>query len=137
MTYYGETVTYSSSSGHGYCPLYGMCVQSSSKCPVYGRKEEPKKEEKKVANKKYYKVVKETPAWERGAILECDGDGGYKAINDLWDKIENNGDYVEIKKVVEGSDFFERVYAMGKASKMLFVTKEKAQEMASKYFTQE
>lgn len=98
--------------------------------------EEPKKEKKHVS-KRYYKVVKETPAWKAGAILESDNDGGYKAINDLWDNIEDLGSYCETKKVVEESDFFERVYAMGKAHKMMFVTKEKAQELASKYFTGE
>jgi len=97
-----------------------------------------KSEENKVS-KKYYKVTQDTPAWKKGAILEQQDNGDYKAINDLWDNVEGLSDsYVESDKVVEGaSEFYERVYAMGKAQKMVFVTKEKAQEMASKFFTGE
>lgn len=99
-------------------------------------KGEPIKEKK--MSKKYYRVLKDTPAWKQGAIVELD-DNEYKAINDLWDNVENLKEtYYETVQIVENSpEFFERVYAMGKAQKMLFVTKEKAQEMASKYFTGE
>lgn len=95
------------------------------------------KKESTSMSKKYYRVIKDTPAWKQGAIIE-ENDDGYKAINDLWDGVEDLKDYEETTKVVENaSDFFERVYAMGKAQKMVFVTKEKAQELASKYFTGE
>jgi hypothetical protein len=92
--------------------------------------------EESVAEK-YYKVIKDTPAWKKGAILKQDADGDYRAINDLWDAIEDLGSYHETGRVVEHSSFYERVYAMGKAQKMLFVSREKAQEMASKFFTGE
>lgn len=95
-----------------------------------------KKETTMSKSERHYRVVKDTPMWKKGAILEKEGTE-YKAINDLWDQIDDISGYVEGEKVVENSDFFERVYAMGKASKLMYVTREKAQEMASKFFSGE
>lgn len=90
--------------------------------------------DKKMDTSKYYVVRKDTPAWEAGAILKnTGGNGGYKAIATLWDKpcIETL-DYHEAKMVVEGSDFFERVYAIEQDGKTVYTTKEKARDAVGK-----
>lgn len=92
---------------------------------------------------KYYRVEKDTFIWKEGAILEFDSslgnDGGYKAINDLWDTCELNGEWItrNIIEAPENSDTFARVYNVGKQDKMVFATKEKAREMANSMFTVE
>lgn len=85
---------------------------------------------------KYYKVVKDHPFWETGAIVSNeDVETNYKAINDIFMKQYTDSEDFEPSLsfkalVVEYSDFFERVYQMGKLEKMLFGTKKQAQAAA-------
>lgn len=87
--------------------------------------------------KKFYRVKKDTFMWLEGAILEYDEDegNGYGAINDLWDAVELDGEYITANIIEKNPDWFERVYEMSKAGKAVYVTKEKAREMASQFFS--
>lgn len=86
---------------------------------------------------KYYRVLQDTPMWNQGAILErCESlgnNGGYTAINDLWDATDLQGEYqsANVVETDDNSKFFERVYPMGKLEKMVFGTKKQAQAAAS------
>ena len=78
--------------------------------------------------KKYYRVKKDTPIWDAGAIIATDCSGDYRALEDVWNRSDKKGSvYAESDEIVEASkneEFFERVYA-SKSEKALFVTKEK------------
>lgn len=92
-----------------------------------------KKEEKNMA--KFYRVKKETPAWEAGAVVSNEKDSAkYKTINDLWDKECIEGiEYWESLKVVESSpEWFERVYPVNLIKKTVYKLKAQAQELLSK-----
>lgn len=83
---------------------------------------------------KYYKVIKENPLWEVGAILsDVDEPRGYMPIEDVWNKHDILTEYLS-SKIVEGSpDFFERVYK-SLADKMVYLTKEQFQKAFDKKF---
>ena len=74
---------------------------------------------------KYYRVIKDTPLWEEGAILSCNARGlqGYVGVEDIWDKHENMNEYLSANIVENCPEFFERVYA-DNLDKMVFKTKE-------------
>jgi hypothetical protein len=61
---------------------------------------------------KYYRVKKDTFMWKEGAILQNSYNGGYVAIEDIWNKVELNNEYISAPIIEnEGnSEFFERVY---------------------------
>lgn len=79
---------------------------------------------------KFYKVIKDTPAWEKGAIIKFDGSESYKAVNTLFSREGAEPGYVEVRRVVEAQpEFFERVYQATEGGKTVYVTKEKAKEL--------
>lgn len=86
---------------------------------------------------KFYRVKQGNFLWNEGAILKCDeklgSNGGYYAIDDLWDQVEINDEYVSahIIEAPENAKFFERVYSLGALEKRLFGTKEQAQAAAA------
>lgn len=78
---------------------------------------------------KYYRVIKDTPLWEVGAILgeNARQSTGYVGIEDIWDKHENMREYLS-KNIIENCpEFFERVYC-DNLDKMIFKTKEQLKE---------
>lgn len=77
---------------------------------------------------KFYKVVKDHPALEVGAILQ-EVARGYRPISDLWTKDIKNlpDDYVEVLRLVEGSDWFERVYEVTVNGDTRYMSKADAQ----------
>lgn len=84
-------------------------------------------------SKKYYRLIKEHPVWEVGAIVQQqDGDkGSYEPVDTIWNKdIFDEEDLTEYKTVVEKTPWFERVYPIGKLEKMMFGTKKQAQAAA-------
>lgn len=94
-------------------------------------KEDRKKSESEtiMSATKYYKVLKETPLWEEGAIIARDSDGDYKAVNNLWNKIEGNTTEYCKYTIVEAkvnSSFFERVYEIKDGDTVKYGTKEQA-----------
>lgn len=84
---------------------------------------------------KYYRVVKEHPAWEIGAVLVSEeAKKRYSPLNDIWDKHESSNGWVEGAELVEVSDWFERVYPIGKLEKMVFGTKEQARKAIESFY---
>jgi hypothetical protein len=88
-------------------------------------------------SKKYYRVVKDHPFWELGAIISNESNEDYYlTTNDIFMKQDADGDDFESARgfssdIVEYSDFFERVYPMGKLEKAMFGNKKQAQAAAS------
>ena len=86
---------------------------------------------------KFYRVKQGNFLWNEGAILERNeklgSNGGYCAIDDLWDQVEMNGEYISahIIEAPENAKFFERVYPLGTLEKKLFGTKKQAQAAAA------
>lgn len=91
---------------------------------------------------RYYRVIKEHPTWEIGAILKQKDQANendirnYTAISDVWDKELGKG--VDVSGWWEGgtlvenqTEWFERVYPIGEVSKMLFGNKKQAQAAAA------
>ncbi len=90
------------------------------------------KNNNKTMNEKYYQVLKDTPAWKTGAIIEGrGGNNGYSAINAVYETEAAEGiSYYETKQVVENSpEYFERVYRVAKDKKTVYTTKEAAQKI--------
>lgn len=93
--------------------------------------------------KKYYRVKKDNFLWKEGAILKLDvdlsnsntdgTDGGYRAIDDVWDNVELNGEYISKDIIEDNTDYFERVYK-SKLEDMLFDTKEAVMEAYNRNF---
>lgn len=84
---------------------------------------------------KFYRVIKETPAWEVGAVLELDGNNHYRAISDLWDTeaLEDCNDYYEAQSVVEdATGWFERVYEVSILGKAKYLAKDAAKAAHNK-----
>ncbi len=82
---------------------------------------------------KFYKVIKDTPLWEVGAILEntaCEGKG-YDPIEDIWNKHKKQTEYLSDYIVEDSPDFFQRVYK-SKLAKTMFVTKEELKKLYAK-----
>lgn len=88
---------------------------------------------------KYYRALKTTTAWEKGAILQFDlnmNNGWYTLTCDLWDtpaatklrekQGSSQGQIGESCVLVENSpEWYERVYPIGD-KKVKYVTKDKA-----------
>lgn len=93
---------------------------------------------KESMSKKYYRVIKDHPLWEVGAILEKQDDG-YALTDDFWNK-DFPGDhdfsgYTEDRYLVENQpEWFERVYEMSHLGKLVYLTKEEAKAQAAKFF---
>lgn len=82
---------------------------------------------------KYYRVIKEHPLWEVGAVITNEAyDDDYAPIEDVWNKIAGTENYTEDIRVVEqSSDFFERVYK-NKLDKAAFYTKDEIKKIYNK-----
>lgn len=60
----------------------------------------------------YFRVKKDTFLWEEGAILFDKGNGHVVPIEDIWNKTENQTEYIT-RRIVEdpnNADYFEKVY---------------------------
>lgn len=84
---------------------------------------------------KFYRVLKESPLWDEGAIIsdETYGSGnGYKAIDQVYvhDKCEH--EYISSPIVESQPDWFERVYPVNLVSKTVYKLKAEAKEILSK-----
>lgn len=95
--------------------------------------------EKTMSTAKYYRVLKDHPYLEIGAIIgNADKADQYRVVDSVFLKEEvtdniPDGLYVyEAAPVVEHApEFYERVYAIGKLEKMLFGNKKQAQAAAA------
>lgn len=111
-----------------------MASPTTSK-PINQMLPKSSKETKKMTTK-YYRVKKDLPAWNAGAILKLDScDNTYVSINDLWDStaVEKVEDSVcEHAGIVENSpEWFERVYEVGLLGKTKYLVKDAAQKAYS------
>lgn len=88
---------------------------------------------------KYYRVLKDTPLWKKGAILEntYSSGKGYHPTEDIWwnDAFEGeeNGEYLSAKFIEKQPEWFERVYK-STVDKMLFLTKQELTDLYDKAF---
>lgn len=81
---------------------------------------------------KYYRLKKDTPALDAGAILRLDGDG-YKPIDDLYSTPACGDNPYFAKFTIENaSDWYERVYPVNLITKTVYKLKEEAREYFSK-----
>lgn len=87
---------------------------------------------------KYYRLKKETPIWEEGAILSNEGNStSYKPIEDIWNRVPGTIGYYESEKIVEAhenSHWFERVYR-DSVTGMIFKTSDQLKTLYQIAFT--
>ena len=87
-------------------------------------------------SKKYYRVIKENFMWEVGAILEHNPslghkEGGYEPVEDVWNKQEDQTEYISAYLIEKSPEFFERVYT-NDVEKVIFKTKEELKNQFNK-----
>lgn len=99
-----------------------------------------KSNKKENKNMKYYRVIQDTPAWLKGAILKQDGET-YEPISDLWNtdahdkKASDVIDYSEMDYIIENSpEWFERVHEVSVLGKMQYLTTTAARKSYNKLF---
>lgn len=82
---------------------------------------------------KYFRVIKEHPLWEVGAIISNEKKPtSYSPVVSVWNKFDDMETWTEGATLVEQQDeWFERVYPLGKLEKMVFGDKKQAQAAAS------
>ena len=84
---------------------------------------------------KFYRVKETNFMWEKGAIIS-DENGGYQAIDELYNHVELGTEYIT-KKIIENPEnavFFERVYKVDLLTRAVYETKERAKELLAKEF---
>lgn len=87
-------------------------------------------------SKKLYRVKKDTFLWDEGAIIvgtkrdSCTT--GYEAVSEIWNKIDDQDEYISEKIIINNPDYFERVYEVNALSKVLYKTREEAKEYMKK-----
>ena len=60
----------------------------------------------------YFRVKKDTFLWAEGAILSDKGNREVLPIEDIWNKTQNQGEYIT-RRIIEdpnNADYFEKVY---------------------------
>ena len=83
---------------------------------------------------KYYKVIKENFLWEVGAIIGYEG-SGYRPIDSIFKESEyDETEYISEKIVENYPEYFQRVYKVDLATRVLYETKDKAIELINKQF---
>jgi len=85
---------------------------------------------------RYYKVIKENFLWEVGAILDTSANSnGYAPIDDVYVKHEDNAkEYISSKIVEDSPEYFQRVWKVNLATRVIYETKDKAKELIEKQF---
>lgn len=84
---------------------------------------------------KFYRVIKENFLWEVGAILEMNESGkGFKPIEDIYYKIENCTEYISTYVIENSPEYFERVYKVNLATKVVYELKEEAKKLLQSSF---
>ena len=88
---------------------------------------------------KYYKVIKDHPLWEVGAILQKEkGDNRYRAIDDIFVKdvkgATDNYWYEDSLLVENRPEWFERVYKISILKQAKYVVKDKAKKILKEQY---
>ena len=84
---------------------------------------------------KYYRLKQDTFMWDKGAIIQSNGDG-YRTADDIWNRVKLGNEYIS-EHIIEddgNADFFERVYPVNLLSKTVYKIKAEAKEMMSKEY---
>lgn len=82
---------------------------------------------------KYYRVLKDTFLWEKDAILSNNEDNNhYSPIEDIWDKLEDQDEYITAKYIENNPKWFQRVYATN-LEKKIFKTAEMLKKVYVKF----
>ncbi len=106
-------------------------------CTCQSRWELIKNKSTDMSSGKFYRVIKDHPLWDVGAIVKKnEGSEEYQAIDDLFAKeyLEPDSDYTESDTVVEKSGWFERVYPVNLLTKTVYKLKAEAKEMMEKEY---
>lgn len=93
----------------------------------------------KCESTKFYKVLKDTPLWEAGAVIqfcpELGSKGGYVAVEEIFNK-EFTGKEFLGRRIVENSpEWFQKVYKVNLLTKAVYRVREEAKELFNKEFT--
>lgn len=89
------------------------------------------KEDSKMT--KFYRVKKDNFMYVAGAILKLEN-YNYVSITDLWNVHEDQTEFLTPRLVEKSPEWFERVYEVSDFGKAKYVLKEKAQEIAAKFY---
>lgn len=84
---------------------------------------------------KYYRIIKDHPLWEVGAILSNDDSDrdNYSPIEDIWCKVPKTEEYADGSQLVENQpEFYERVYK-DKLDKLVFYTRDEMKKVYEKF----
>lgn len=80
---------------------------------------------------KYYRVLKDTFLWEKGAILSNESDySQYSPIEDIWDKFTEQNECISAPYIEQSPKWFQRVY-VSNLEKMIFKTAEQLKKAMS------
>lgn len=87
-----------------------------------------------AAGYKYYRVIKDTPNWDEGAVIQSSGGGQFAVVDELYarDGIPAGYDsmYPQVVEHKDNAQFFERVYPVqSKMSETKYVTKAEAKKV--------
>lgn len=83
---------------------------------------------------KFYKVLKDTFLWEEGAILKDQNSGQYVPVDDVFNKVEDQSEYISAKIVEKSPEWFERVYAVDLLTKTVYKVKAEAKLLLEKNY---
>lgn len=85
---------------------------------------------------KYYRVLKDTFMWNKDSIIQDNGNGEYRSIEDFMDRVDLQTEYISARIIEDkgNAEFFERVYRRGCAEQFLFETAETMKELVNKGF---
>lgn len=82
---------------------------------------------------RFYRVLKETPLWEEGAIISNDSDsGGYRPVDELFVKEIDGVNlrwYEGAAAVEKQPEWFERVYKVSVLKKVQYLAKDAAKKV--------
>lgn len=83
---------------------------------------------------KYYKVIKENFLWEVDSILSNAGmDNGYRPVDDVFKRHDGN-EYITSDIVENEPEYFQRVYKVDLATRVVYEVKERAKELLAKSY---
>lgn len=86
---------------------------------------------------RYYKVIKDHPYWEVGAIIKGGDGDNYCPTDDLFLKDIDGlttGNYVEDVVVENSPDFFERVYQVSVLKRVKYLSKADARKVTAQSY---
>jgi hypothetical protein len=84
----------------------------------------------------YYRALKDSFLWRKGAILEDDGDQ-VLPINglEIWNMVPNQDEYISSPVIAHSPEWFERVYPLkGKGDNMLLANAEETKKEVEYHF---